>query len=169
MVISNGMFEMDIEDLLITDKQENKYKIKYINDNKCVISDFENKIIKITTLDEIKRVCSNIIEDTRDMDVKQRLEEMYVIKEEYLIKNGIIILKNIPLKDSKVYVEFEDNAKILQIDTKGNKEISVPKEYVNYKNTIYCTYKIKDWVDTVTINADKLGIALENIKGCDTY
>ncbi|NCI19699.1 hypothetical protein EJM73_08685 [Clostridium botulinum] len=169
MVISNGMFEMDIEDLLIIDKQKNKYKIKYTNDNKCVILGSNNKIVKVTTLDEMKRVCSNIIEDKRDMNVKRQLEEMYIIKEEYLIKNGIIVLKNTPLKEGKIYVEFQDNDKILQIDTKGNRETSIPKEYVNYKKPVYCTYKIKDWVDTVIINADEFGIALEDIKGCDTY
>ncbi|WP_125154841.1 hypothetical protein [Clostridium rectalis] len=170
MVISNGMLEMDIEDLLITDKQKNKYKIRYAKNNKCVISDIKNKIIKVTTWDEIKRVCSNTIENTRDMDVKRQLEEMYIIKEEHFIKeSGIVTLSNTPLEDSNIYIEFDDCDKILQIKYDKEKEVMfMPNEYENYKKPVYCTYKIKDWVDVVEIKADDCnGISLEDIRGED--
>jgi len=87
---------------------------------------------------------------------KRKLEEIYTFKEEHLIKKGAIILKNTPLKNNKVYIEFNNNDKILQIETRGKKEISIPDEFKNYKDIVYCTYKYKDWVDIVEIKADDI-------------
>ncbi|MBN3352082.1 hypothetical protein CF086_17440 [Clostridium botulinum] len=168
--ISNDTFKMDVENIMIHDKYGKRYKIKSVSDYKCIIIDSNYEMIKKCLLSEIERVCNNKMREIEKTNIKKQLVEYFIRKEEHLIKDGMIVLKNTPLKDDKVYVEFEDNDKILQIDTKGNKEISVPKQYVDYKNTIYCTYKTKDWLDTIEISAgDVSGIALEDIKGCDTY
>lgn len=135
---------------------ENDFKLE----NKTLEVDMTPEKMKdgICATVKLKRDIGKDLKSKQNSNSERKLEEIFIHEEEHSIENGVVTLNNIPLKDSNVYIEFENNKLVETVKTNNDKTaiVTMPEKYRDYTGTVYCTYKIKDWADVETYGDDSI-------------
>lgn len=108
---------------------------------------------KLTASIEDSQVKESYIALSNGVPIVEELAEFFNKDEEHEVKNGNITLDEIP-SNTKVFVKTNNGEKIYTKEATGNK-VNIPE--VENGEIVYCTYQIKESMDTISIDGDKFG------------